>query len=37
VIDPPGATGWGQLAKLWELIVLVIRFMWRLLQLLGGR
>jgi hypothetical protein len=37
VIDPPSATGWDQLVKLWELIVLVIQFLWCLLQLLGGR
>jgi hypothetical protein len=28
--------GWQQLEKLWELIVLVCKFFWELLRLLGG-
>ena len=27
---------WQQLVQLWELIVLVLRFLWQLLKLLGG-
>ncbi|MFX1733683.1 hypothetical protein PXJ20_28365 [Paraburkholderia sp. A1RI_3L] len=34
---PPGfAAGWDQLVRLWELIVLVVRFLWGLLRFLGG-
>jgi hypothetical protein len=29
--------GWEQLAQLWALIVLVCKFLWSLLLLLGGR
>ena len=33
----PGFTvGWEQLVRLWELIVLVVRFLWGLLRFLGG-
>jgi hypothetical protein len=28
--------GWEQLERLWELIVLVCKFFWELLRLLGG-
>ncbi len=28
---------WQQLLQLWELIVLVCKFLWQLLLLLGGR
>ncbi|WP_429258935.1 hypothetical protein [Paraburkholderia sp. GAS334] len=28
--------GWQQLVQLWELIVLVCKFLWGLLLLLGG-
>lgn len=33
-----GAVGalWQQLVLLWELIVMVLRFLWGLLRLLGG-
>ncbi|PVX83155.1 hypothetical protein [Paraburkholderia unamae] len=27
---------WQQLIQLWELIVMVLRFLWELLKLLGG-
>jgi len=27
---------WQQLIQLWELIVMVLRFLWGLLKLLGG-
>jgi hypothetical protein len=27
---------WQQLIQLWELIVMVVRFLWGLLKLLGG-
>jgi hypothetical protein len=29
-------SGWDQLVRLWELIVLVCKFLWNLLRLLGG-
>lgn len=29
-------TGWDQLLRLWELIVMVVRFLWELLKLLSG-
>jgi len=29
-------SGWEQLVRLWELIVLVCKFLWNLLRLLGG-
>ncbi|CAB3770543.1 hypothetical protein [Paraburkholderia humisilvae] len=29
-------SGWDQLVRLWELIVLVCKFLWGLLRLLGG-
>ncbi|HEY1611672.1 MAG TPA: hypothetical protein VGG24_20590 [Paraburkholderia sp.] len=28
--------GWQQLLNLWELIVMVVRFLWELLKLLSG-
>jgi len=28
--------GWQQLLRLWELIVMVVRFLWALLRLLSG-
>jgi hypothetical protein len=31
-----GVSGWQQLVRLWELIVLVCKFLWHLLLLLGG-
>ena len=37
MIDPPSTIGWHQLYQLWQLVVLVCRFLWRLLQFLGGR
>jgi len=27
---------WQQLVQLWELLVMVVRFLWDLLRLLGG-
>lgn len=33
---PGFAAGWDQLVRLWELIVLVVRFLWGLLRFLGG-
>ncbi|SEI92758.1 hypothetical protein SAMN05192539_100577 [Paraburkholderia diazotrophica] len=29
-------SGWDQLVYLWELIVLLCKFLWNLLRLLGG-
>lgn len=29
-------SGWDQLVYLWELIVLICKFLWNLLRLLGG-
>jgi hypothetical protein len=29
-------SGWQQLIRLWELIVMVCKFLWSLLRLLGG-
>jgi hypothetical protein len=29
-------SGWDQLVRLWELIVLVCKFLWNLIRLLGG-
>ena len=29
-------SGWEQLIRLWELIVMVCKFLWNLLRLLGG-
>ena len=29
-------SGWEQLVYLWELIVMVCKFLWSLLRLLGG-
>ncbi|WP_157977814.1 hypothetical protein [Paraburkholderia kururiensis] len=34
--SPGFAVGWDQLVRLWELIVLVVRFLWGLLRFLGG-
>ena len=31
-----GSAGWQQLLQLWELIVMVVRFLWELLRLLSG-
>jgi len=28
--------GWDQLLRLWELIVMVVRFLWAVLKLLSG-
>ncbi|WP_256216052.1 hypothetical protein [Paraburkholderia caballeronis] len=30
------SAGWDQLIRLWELIVMVCRFLWELLRLLSG-
>jgi hypothetical protein len=30
------ASGWQQLYHLWELIVMLFKFLWDLLRLLGG-
>lgn len=34
--SPGFAVGWDQLVRLWDLIVLVVRFLWGLLRFLGG-
>jgi hypothetical protein len=31
-----GSAGWQQLLQIWELIVMVVRFLWQLLRLLSG-
>jgi len=36
MVEFASIAGWQQLEKLWELIVLVCKFFWELLRLLGG-
>jgi hypothetical protein len=35
ILSAPRA-GWDQLLRLWELIVMIVRFLWELLKLLSG-
>lgn len=36
LIGSAAGAGWEQLLRLWELIVMVVRFLWALLKLLSG-
>jgi hypothetical protein len=36
ILENATGGGWQQLLHLWELIVMVVRFLWELLKLLSG-